>query len=60
MARYVATGEWRGRAGGYALQGKGAALGVSISGDYTNVVGLPLPALLRLVPELLQMRGFRA
>jgi septum formation protein len=50
---YVATGEWRGRAGGYAIQGAGAALVAGISGDYLNVVGLPLGRLLDLVPELL-------
>jgi septum formation protein len=51
VAWYVATGEWRGRAGGYAVQGKGAALVTSISGDYTNVVGLPVAALLDLLSE---------
>jgi septum formation protein len=51
---YLGTGEWRGRAGGYAIQGRGAALVESIEGDYWNVVGLPVPALLRLVPDLLR------
>jgi len=50
---YVATGEWQGRAGGYAIQGKGAALVAGIEGDYLNVVGLPLARLLELRPELL-------
>ena len=50
---YVATGEWRGRAGGYAIQGVGAALVAGIEGDYLNVVGLPLARLLDLVPGLL-------
>jgi septum formation protein len=50
---YLAAGEWRGRAGGYAIQGRGAALVEAIDGDYTNVVGLPVPALLALLPELL-------
>jgi septum formation protein len=50
---YVATGEWRGRAAGYAIQGAGAAIVEAIDGDYTNVVGLPVPALLALLPELL-------
>jgi septum formation protein len=50
---YVATGEWRGRAGGYAIQGAGAALVRGIEGDYLNVVGLPLSRLLDLVPDLL-------
>jgi septum formation protein len=50
---YVATGEWRGRAGGYAIQGAGAALVRAVEGDYENVVGLPLATLLDLYPELL-------
>jgi septum formation protein len=50
---YVATGEWQGRAGGYAIQGAGAALVEAIEGDYLNVVGLPLARLLTLRPELL-------
>jgi septum formation protein len=50
---YVASGEWRGRAGGYAIQGVGAALVREIHGDYENVVGLPLATLLDICPELL-------
>ena len=50
---YLATGEWRGRAGGYAIQGAGAALVRAVEGDYENVVGLPLASLLDLYPELL-------
>ena len=50
---YVGTGEWEGRAGGYAIQGRGAALVREISGDYLNVVGLPVAALLDLMPGLL-------
>ncbi len=53
MDWYVNTGEWQGRAGGYAIQGKGAALVRGIRGDYLNVVGLPVAALLDLVPTLL-------
>jgi septum formation protein len=50
---YLATGEWRGRAGGYAIQGAGAALVRAVAGDYENVVGLPLASLLDIYPELL-------
>lgn len=39
---YVAAGEWHGKAGGYAIQGRAAALVSWISGSYSNVVGLPL------------------
>jgi len=42
---YVGTGEWDGRAGGYAIQGEGAALVAAVDGDYLNVVGLPLARL---------------
>ncbi|MGN6869380.1 MAG: Maf family protein [Solirubrobacteraceae bacterium] len=50
---YLASEEWRGRAGGYAIQGRGAALVAAIEGDYLNVVGLPVTTLLELSPELL-------
>jgi septum formation protein len=50
---YLASGEWRGRAGGYAVQGAGAALVRRIEGDYENVVGLPVAALLDVWPALL-------
>jgi septum formation protein len=50
---YLNTGEWRDRAGAYAIQGRGAALVQEISGDYLNVVGLPLAALIDLEPSLI-------
>ena len=50
---YLDTEEWRERAGGYAIQGRGAALVAAIEGDYLNVVGLPVTALLELAPGLL-------
>lgn len=50
---YLGTGEWRGRAGAYAIQGRGAALVEAIEGDFWNVVGLPVAELLRLRPALL-------
>jgi septum formation protein len=53
IERYLASGEWRDRAGGYAIQELGAMLVEGIEGDYFNVVGLPVPALLRLLPGLL-------
>lgn len=53
IAWYADTEEWRGRAGGYAIQGRGAALVESIHGDYLNVVGLPVATLLDLLPSLL-------
>ena len=49
---YLDSGEWRERAGGYAIQGRGAALVAAIDGDYLNVVGLPLATLLDLKPSL--------
>ena len=46
---YLAMGEWRERAGGYAIQGAGAALVEAVEGDYTTVVGLPVGLTLRLL-----------
>lgn len=53
LAWYVDGGEWRERAGGYAIQGRGAALIERIEGDWTNVVGLPVVLLIELLPDLL-------
>jgi len=50
--RYLASGEWQGRAGGYAVQGRGSSLIASVEGDIANVIGLPVGLLLELAPEL--------
>ncbi len=42
IERYVASGEWRGKAGGYGVQGLAGTWVVKLIGSYTNVVGLPL------------------
>lgn len=49
---YLASEEWRGRAGGYAIQGRGAALVEWVDGDFWNVVGLPVAELVRLAPDV--------
>jgi len=48
---YGATGEWRDRAGGYAIQGAGAALCARVDGDPSNVIGLPMALVARLLGE---------
>ena len=51
LAHHMTYGEWEGRAGGYAIQGRGAALVDEIEGDYLNVVGLPAALLVRILAE---------
>ena len=55
IGAYLGTGEWRGKAGGYAIQGRAAALIRWVSGSYSNVVGLPLFETV----QLLAGRGYR-
>jgi septum formation protein len=51
LAWYVASGEWEGRAGAYAIQGRGGALVRRVEGDYLNIVGLPASLLVNLLAE---------
>jgi septum formation protein len=51
LGRYVASGEWENRAGGYAIQGLGGAFVERIEGDYLNIVGLPAALLVRVLVE---------
>jgi septum formation protein len=51
LAAYIETGEWKERAGAYAIQGRGAALVRRIEGDYLNVVGLPAALLVQILAE---------
>jgi septum formation protein len=50
---YLASEEWRDRAGGYAVQGLGSALVEKIEGDLANVIGMPIMAFAQLAPEFL-------
>ncbi|HEU5055393.1 MAG TPA: Maf family protein [Kofleriaceae bacterium] len=54
---YVASGEWRGKAGGYAAQGIAAAFVTAVRGSFTNVIGLPLAEVLA---DLAQTGAIRA
>jgi septum formation protein len=51
---YLASGEWRDRAGAYAIQGRGSALVEAVEGDFWNVVGLPVAELRRVAPLLVR------
>ena len=55
IAAYLRSGEWQGKAGGYAIQGRAAAFIRWVSGSYSNVVGLPLFE----TAQLLTGRGYR-
>jgi septum formation protein len=55
LGAYLRSGEWQGKAGGYAIQGRAAALIRWVSGSYSNVVGLPLFE----TTQLLAGRGYR-
>lgn len=54
VSAYLASGEWRDRAGAYAVQGLGSSLVERVQGDLSNVIGLPVRLLLELVPELFE------
>ena len=56
IAAYIDSGEWQGKAGGYAIQGRAGALVRWIEGSYSNVVGLPLYE----TAALLEGAGYRA
>ncbi len=48
---YISTGEWKGRAGAYAIQEKGACLVKSVKGCFTNVIGISMPALFEMLEK---------
>ena len=58
VERYLASGEWRERAGGYAIQGLGSTLVAGVDGDVANVIGLPVRLLLELAPDLVADVGW--
>ena len=51
VAAYVDSGEWQGKAGGYAIQGRAAAFVAHISGSYSGIMGLPLFETARLLRQ---------
>lgn len=53
ILNYIAIGECFGKAGSYAIQGKGASLINQVDGSYTNVIGLPLPDILQALNQVL-------
>jgi septum formation protein len=57
LAWYEATGEWRGKAGGYAIQGLASRFIGKIDGSYSNVVGLPLAPLCRLLANVTRVQS---
>ena len=54
VSDYLATGEWQGRAGGYAIQESGDAFVEAVEGDFDNVIGLPMRLVVELLPESVQ------
>lgn len=54
VADYIAKGEWKGRAGGYAIQESGDAFVTEVEGDFDNVIGLPMRLVRELLPESVQ------
>lgn len=58
IAGYIRTGEPFGKAGAYAIQGVGAFMVESISGSYTNVVGLPMCALVKALVQCGALKSF--
>ena len=60
IAGYVATGEWRGKAGGYAIQGRAAMFVEHLSGSYSGVMGLPLFETAQLLHAFGMKQGLEA
>jgi septum formation protein len=56
IAAYLASGDWKGKAGGYAIQGAAGAFVSAINGSYTNVVGLCIHTVARLLDAACQAR----